>query len=105
MSEKALKKRQEKEAKEAAKKARQDEIRAKQAEERAEREAVEAANDYATGNYGTLPMLQSETRTGAKRTSIHQLTEKDVGQTIVIRARVHNSRMQGWRFMGISLKF
>ena len=99
MSERALKKRQEKEAKEAAKKARQEEIRAKQAAERAEREAAEAANDYAVGNYGILPMLQSEMRTGANRTSIHRLTEEDVGQSIVIRARVHNSRMQGWRVL------
>lgn len=100
LSKKALKKlqaQQEKERKKA-------ETAARLAREKAEREAKEV--DYATANYGVLPMIQSreEDKTGVKRVQIKDLNKSMGGQEVVFRARVHTSRLQGNKMCFVSLR-
>lgn len=100
LSKKALKKlqaQQEKERKKA-------ETAARLAREKAEREANEV--DYATANYGVLPMIQSreEDKTGVKRVQIKDLNKSMAGQEVVFRARVHTSRLQGNKMCFVSLR-
>ncbi|KAI9029371.1 hypothetical protein DFJ74DRAFT_482707 [Hyaloraphidium curvatum] len=88
-SKKALKKQQEKEEKE-RKKA---ETAARLEAERAAREANEA--DYSVGKYGKMPLNQSQERTGKQRTRLGDLGMEKVGQTVLLRARLHNVRAVG----------
>jgi aspartyl-tRNA synthetase len=74
------------------------------AEKAAKREALEAeqkkqkeaaANlDKAKENYGVNPLIQSTQRSGAKRTQLADLTEKDDNTSILFSARVSNARVQ-----------
>ncbi|KAM9931202.1 hypothetical protein OXX80_009138, partial [Metschnikowia pulcherrima] len=90
LSKKALKK-LEKEKEKARKKA---EREAQVAKERAEKEA-QAANDPAKANYGKLPLINSATKDGLVRSEIASLSAANDGETVVFRARAHNSRQQG----------
>ncbi|KAI7865559.1 hypothetical protein BDF14DRAFT_1823102 [Spinellus fusiger] len=66
---------------------------AKLAEEKASKNADNV--DYSTDRYGKLPMNQSQTRTGIKRDDITTIDGSRVGETVIIRARVQNSRPTG----------
>lgn len=90
LSKKALKK-LEKEKEKAKKKAERD---AQLAKEKAEKDA-QAANDPAKENYGKLPLIVSDHKTGIKRVNIADLSAANDGQEVVFRARAHNSRQQG----------
>lgn len=57
--------------------------------------SVTAYQDFATQNYGVLPLHQSQERNGSKRTDISSLSASFAGQTVTFRARVQNSRAQG----------
>eukprot|EP00128_Syssomonas_multiformis_P016096 Colp12_sorted_trinity150504_noHs@30061 len=87
LSKKALKK-LEKEKEKAAKKA---ESAAKQAAEKAAAEA----DDYAKDRYGNLPLNQSTVKTERVWTKIDTLTQANHDQSVLIRARVHNTRGTG----------
>lgn len=90
LSKKALKK-LEKEKEKAKKKA---EREAQLAKEKADKDA-QAANDPAKENYGKLPLIVSDHKTGIKRVNIADLSAANDGQEVVFRARAHNSRQQG----------
>lgn len=90
LSKKALKK-LEKEKEKARKKA---EREAQLAKEKAEKEA-QAANDPAKENYGKLPLIVSASKTGIARVNLKDLSAANDGETVVFRARAHNSRQQG----------
>lgn len=59
--------------------------------------------DFATEHYGQLPLNQSQTRTGRKREDILTLSNR-VGDTVLFRARVHNSRAQGNKMCFLNLR-
>ena len=99
LSKKALKK-LEKEKEKAKKKA---EREAQLAKEKAEREA-KAANDPAKDNYGKSPLINSSVVTGEKRSKIENLSAADDGKSVIIRARVHNSRQQGATMAFLTLR-
>ncbi len=46
-------------------------------------------------NYGDLPMIQSETKLGLKFNNISELSALEDGTEVLIRARIHNSRVKG----------
>ncbi|KAJ3046063.1 aspartate--tRNA ligase dps1 [Rhizophlyctis rosea] len=75
---------------------------AKLAAEKAAREA--ASPDHSTGRYGKLPMNQSSERTGAVRTKIQTLSEGNVGQAILLSARVQTSRPTGAKKCFLTLR-
>ncbi|KAG7806893.1 hypothetical protein KL921_004687 [Ogataea angusta] len=91
LSKKALKK-LEKEREKERKKA---ETAARIAQEQAAKAAADAASDTAKDNYGKLPLMQSNRKTGIPRIQFKTLTPQDDGKEVVFRARVHNSRQQG----------
>ncbi|ONH67869.1 Aspartate--tRNA ligase, cytoplasmic [Cyberlindnera fabianii] len=101
LSKKALKK-LEKEKEKERKKA---ERAAQLAKEQAER-AAKAANDPAKDNYGKLPLIQSvdSARTGVKRVQIEDLSAANDGETVVFRARLHNSRVQSASLSFLTLR-
>ncbi|KAJ3719871.1 aspartate-tRNA ligase [Lentinula raphanica] len=84
----------EKEKKAAEKAAKQQELAAQQA-------ASEA--DYATEFYGTLPLHQSQSRPRRPRVDIASLPSRD-GETVLLRARIHNSRAQGSKMVFLNLR-
>lgn len=87
LSKKAIKKQQ----KEAEKEKRKAEVAAKLD---AEAEARKA-DDYSSGCYGDLPLVQSKEKTGRVWTHIRELEVSKVGQTFLMRTRVHNRRGAG----------
>ncbi|KAF3901718.1 hypothetical protein AA313_de0200166 [Arthrobotrys entomopaga] len=97
-------------SKNALKKLAKEKEKAEKAAKRAEQEAAakaarEAANvDTATENYGKLPLNQSTERTGATRIAINSLAGKDVGNQVLLRARVHNARAQGNKMTFLELR-
>lgn len=100
LSKKALKKLL-KEKEKAAKKA---EREAQLAKEKAAREA-EAANDPAKENYGKLPLINSSTRNAdEKRILFKDLSVANDGETVIFRARVHNTRQQGATMVFLTLR-
>ena len=99
LSKKALKK-LEKEKEKAKKKA---EREAQLAKEKAERED-KAANDPVEDNYGKSPLINSSVVTGEKRSKIENLSAADDGKSVIIRARVHNSRQQGATMAFLTLR-
>ncbi|KAJ7631032.1 hypothetical protein FB45DRAFT_979198 [Roridomyces roridus] len=84
----------EKQKKAAEKAARQEEQAAKQA-------ATEV--DFATEFYGALPLHQSQTRPRLPRIQIFSLSTRD-GQTVLFRARVQTSRLQGNKMVFLNLR-
>ncbi|KAJ3147556.1 aspartate--tRNA ligase dps1 [Geranomyces michiganensis] len=79
--------------KEREKKKKQEERAAKDAAEKAAREA--ASPDYSTDRYGNLPVNRSEERSGRTRTKIASLSEKNIGETVLLSARLQTSRPTG----------
>lgn len=59
--------------------------------------------DFATDNYGQLPLNQSQTRSGRSREQIRTFSGR-VGETVLFRARVHNSRAQGNKMCFLNLR-
>lgn len=100
LSKNALKKLQ-KEKEKAAKKA---ENERKQAELKQAREAAEV--DYSKGKYGKLPLIQSREsdKTGVKRVHIKDLSAANAGEEVLLRARIHTSRLQGNKMCFLSLR-
>ncbi|KAG0139656.1 hypothetical protein CROQUDRAFT_666159 [Cronartium quercuum f. sp. fusiforme G11] len=88
LSKSALKK-LEKEREKAKKKAEREQ---KEQEEKAKREASEV--DYATQNYGKLPLNQSQERNCYTWTELEKIQPSMVGERVRLQARVHNSRSQ-----------
>lgn len=86
LSKKALKKLE----KEAAKKAKKEENQ--KANPQAKEEEGE---DPLQENYGDLPLIQSQSKTDRKWIPVREIDEKFVGQTILVRARLHNSKVKG----------
>lgn len=67
------------------------EVAARLEKEKQEREG----NDFATANYGGLPLNQSSTRSDKKWTEISSLSLASAETRFLIRARVHNVRGTG----------
>ncbi|KAF9229342.1 aspartyl-tRNA synthetase [Gyrodon lividus] len=63
-----------------------------------------ADDDYAAGRYGKLPMHQSQSRPGRKRTDIFTLSAQNDGEKVLIRARVQTSRLQGNKMVFLNLR-
>ncbi|KAG8985479.1 aspartate--tRNA ligase dps1, partial [Tulasnella sp. 427] len=84
------------ELKRVAKQAEKDKKAAEKAAKQAELKAAQAAADvdFASQNYGALPLNQSQERTGRERIQIANLTDADIGKTVLFRARVQTSRPQ-----------
>jgi len=85
--------------KNAAKKAAAKEAKeAKKAETQARLKAEADArdgDDYSKDRYGLLPLLQSQEKSGRKWTEIEDLTTDMIGEDVLIRGRVHLSRLGG----------
>ncbi|KAL0072026.1 aspartate--tRNA ligase dps1 [Marasmius tenuissimus] len=90
-----------KRAKAAEKEKKAAEKAAKQAELAAQQAASEV--DFATDFYGALPLHQSQSRPGKPRAQIAGLSSRD-GETVLFRARVHNSRAQGNKMVFLNLR-
>lgn len=75
---------------------------AKELEERAIREADQL--DYATQNYGQLPLNQSQERMNFKWTDLGSIEETMIGERVRIQARVHNSRSQSAKLCFLVLR-
>ncbi|EDO16185.1 hypothetical protein Kpol_1026p33, partial [Vanderwaltozyma polyspora DSM 70294] len=103
LSKKALKKLQKEQEKQKKK-----EERARQLQLEKEQREKEEANqvDTAADNYGKLPLIQSNPAdiTGEKRIKLNELTESMDGQTVLFRARVHNTRQQGATLAFLTLR-
>ncbi|KAJ3847388.1 aspartate-tRNA ligase [Lentinula lateritia] len=90
-----------KRAKAAEKEKKAAEKAAKQREMAAEKSAAEV--DYAAEFYGTLPLHQSQSRPHRTRVDIASLPSRD-GETVLLRARIHNSRAQGSKMVFLNLR-
>lgn len=75
------------------------EAKERQAKERQEKEEAarreEEANDPCKHLYGKLPLIQSNTRAGRDFVQLSTLDESRAGSTVLIRARLHNTRAKG----------
>jgi len=100
LSKKALKK-LEADKKKAAEKA---ERAARLEAEKKQREEAEAANDYSKGRYGVEPVNQSKERTERKWIPISGLDQTLEGQEVLVRARLHNSRLASSKLCFIVLR-
>jgi hypothetical protein len=60
--------------------------------------------DYAASKYGKLPIHQSQSRPGRKRTDISTLTAQNDGEKVFLRARVQTSRLQGNKMVFLNLR-
>ncbi|KIJ21698.1 hypothetical protein PAXINDRAFT_5844 [Paxillus involutus ATCC 200175] len=80
----------------------------KKAEKAAKAKEIEARaavdEDYAASKYGKLPMHQSQSRPGRKRTDISTLTAQNDGEKVFLRARVQTSRLQGNKMVFLNLR-
>ncbi|WWC70635.1 aspartate-tRNA(Asn) ligase [Kwoniella pini CBS 10737] len=90
-------------AKEAEKAKKAAERAAREEEERKKREAKEAQDD-AKQNYGKLPLHQSQERNNRKFLRFGDLSESSVGQRVIFRARMHNSRAQGAKIVFLNFR-
>lgn len=99
LSKKALKKLQKEQEKEKKKQERATQLAKEQAEK-----AAREANDPARENYGKLPLIQSQTRTGVARRALQDISAANDGEEVIIRARVHTSRQQGATMAFIQLR-
>ncbi|KIJ68384.1 hypothetical protein HYDPIDRAFT_165245 [Hydnomerulius pinastri MD-312] len=88
-----------KEAEKAKKKA-EKEAKAKELEQA--RAAAEV--DDAADKYGKLPLHQSQSRPGRKRTDLSTLSAQNDGEQVLIRARVQTSRLQGNKMVFLNLR-
>eukprot|EP00800_Vazella_pourtalesii_P000583 TRINITY_DN10532_c0_g1_i1.p1 TRINITY_DN10532_c0_g1~~TRINITY_DN10532_c0_g1_i1.p1 ORF type:complete len:458 (-),score=108.59 TRINITY_DN10532_c0_g1_i1:23-1396(-) len=88
LSKSAQKKQEKQKAKEEQKKQTQERLQ----QERPEKEVTE---DYSEGKYGNSPLNQSLFRTGEKWTEIRDLDLSKRNNLVLVRGRMHNSRMIG----------
>lgn len=101
LSKKALKKLQKEQEKQKRKQERAAQLEAEQKE----REAAKASEvDLSADNYGKSPLIQSQFRTGEKRTKFVDLSKADADKEILFRARVHNTRQQGATLAFLTLR-
>ncbi|OLL23096.1 Aspartate--tRNA ligase, cytoplasmic [Neolecta irregularis DAH-3] len=70
----------------------------------AEKAAKDTAEDFARDRYGKLPMIMSTRRTGEQRVRIGDIKGDDDGTEIILRARVHTSRLQGNKMCFLALR-
>ncbi|KAG9314410.1 hypothetical protein JVU11DRAFT_5207 [Chiua virens] len=92
--------------KKAAKEAEKAKKKAEKAAKTKELEQARAAadEDYAANKYGKLPLHQSQSRPGRKRTDISTLSAQNNEEQIFIRARIQTSRLQGNKMVFLSLR-
>ncbi|CAM9431935.1 unnamed protein product [Discosporangium mesarthrocarpum] len=87
--------REKKEAeKAAAKAAAKAEREKKEADERAKSSQEHSEPAGQEWRFGDLPLIQSQEITGKEFCAINELTPAKSGQTVWVRARVHNSRFE-----------
>lgn len=86
LSKKALKKLE----KEAAKKAKKEENQKANPQKQ-----EEEGEDPLQENYGDLQLIQSQSKTDRTWVPVRDIDDKYVGQTILVRARLHNSKVKG----------
>ncbi|KAF8560406.1 aspartyl-tRNA synthetase [Imleria badia] len=60
--------------------------------------------DFAADKYGKLPLHQSQSRPGRKRTDISTLSAQNDGEQVFIRARIQTSRLQGNKMVFLNLR-
>lgn len=99
LSKKALKKLEKEKEKERKKAERAAHLAKEQAEK-----AAKAANDPARGNYGKLPLIQSQSRSGVPRIQFEDLSAANDGQEVVFRARINTTRQQGATLAFLTLR-
>ncbi|PWN47902.1 aspartyl-tRNA synthetase [Violaceomyces palustris] len=75
---------------------------AKLAAEKAQREANDV--DFASQNYGKLPMNMSQERTGRKRAKIGEINADRDGEEVIFSARVQTSRAPSAKLVFITLR-
>ncbi|KAN0060398.1 aspartate--tRNA ligase dps1 [Thecaphora frezii] len=75
---------------------------AKLAAEKAAREAADV--DFASQNYGKLPLNMSQERTGRKRTAIADISEERDGESILLSARIQTSRSPSAKLVFLTLR-
>ncbi|KAF5390275.1 hypothetical protein D9757_002878 [Collybiopsis confluens] len=90
-----------KRAKAAEKEKKAAEKAAKQQELAAQKTAAEV--DYAAEFYGPLPLHQSQSRPRIPRVDLSSLSSR-VGEIVLLRARIHNSRAQGSKMVFLNLR-
>lgn len=78
-----------------AKQAKKDERKAQTAAKLQSEATARDEQDVSKGNYGTLPLAQSQEKTVRVWTPVKDLTSNKVGSTVLIRARLHNNRGTG----------
>ncbi|PLW13795.1 hypothetical protein PCANC_19536 [Puccinia coronata f. sp. avenae] len=97
-------------SKSALKKLEKEKEKAKKREEREAKEQLEKQNremnqvDYATQNYGPLPLNQSQERNNFSWLDIPQIEPSRIGERVRIQARVHNSRSQSAKLCFLVLR-
>ncbi|KAF8140205.1 hypothetical protein EV363DRAFT_1393117 [Boletus edulis] len=92
--------------KKAAKEAEKAKKKAEKAAKAKELDQARAAadEDYAADKYGRLPLHQSQSRPGRKRTDISTLSAQHHGEQVFIRARIQTSRLQGNKMVFLNLR-
>lgn len=60
--------------------------------------------DYAADKYGKLPLHQSQSRPGRKRTDMSTLSAQNDGEQVFLRARIQTSRLQGNKMVFLNLR-
>ncbi len=71
------------------------ELKAKKAAQHAEQQAQEQGEDYAKERYGDLSPEPTHERSTIQYTEIQHIDASRLGQSVTVRARVHNSRVKG----------
>lgn len=109
-------KKEEEAPKKNAKQLRMEERARKEAEKKAAKPAAAAAVEAdhapnvdvskiaANETFGMLPLNQSSSRPGKAYTRVETLTAADAGKTVLVRARLHNSRAKGKKLCFILLR-
>lgn len=67
----------------------------KQPKEQQQNAAAATEEDYAQGNYGTLPLIQSKEKLDRQLIAVRDVNESLAKQTIWVRGRLHTSRGKG----------
>ncbi|EPQ28983.1 uncharacterized protein PFL1_03273 [Pseudozyma flocculosa PF-1] len=75
---------------------------AKLAAEKAAREAADV--DFASQNYGKLPLNMSQERTGRKFTAIADINEERDGEQVLLSARIQTSRSPSAKLVFVTLR-
>ncbi|KRX07450.1 Nucleic acid-binding, OB-fold [Pseudocohnilembus persalinus] len=88
-----------KELKKLEKQRQKEEAEKKRLEEERQKEQEEIKNDPFNKNYGDLPLIQSQSKTDRKWTEIKDINESLEGQTVLVRARLHNIRKGKFAFL------